>query len=253
LDGLGAPFEAGAPGPRGRLAARSKGFDLYALPLMLQISYEGREATGGARTMRITIDVDDDRLGKALKRLHIPKGKEDEVKKALAALSTDLYFEWLLNEQRFDSISQVTEHWVAKTEEILFPNDPPNPTKLYDRYSLPLPRARYLARMLMARSAARWRKGARLELLAKFKAIESDARAAEKTDHLDQNFDCILTKPVYDEFQVLYEIARTGPPQPRPLTPPKVISSFLQEVTIRVNGQVILGIIELIDRLKDAP
>lgn len=204
------------------------------------------------RKMQVTIEVDDQRLNKALMRLQIPKSREEETGRQITSLSLELYLEWLLNEHRSDSVSQATEHWVAKTEEALFPEEPPSATRLYGRYSLAMPRARYLARSLMARNKGRWRAGARRELLVKLRAIEADARAAE-AERPEQNFDCVMTRSVYDEFQVFYEMARTEEHPRRLLTPPRVVSTFLQEVTVRINGLVILNIIDLIEKMKEAP
>jgi hypothetical protein len=105
-------------------------------------------------------------------------------------------------------MSQATEHYVATVEEKLYPEEPPNPTKLYDRYSLPLSRARYLARVLLARRSAAWRKGARAELLARLNEKKADAETAIQQKKFSQEFDCILSRPAFEELQVFYEQAR---------------------------------------------
>ncbi|MFK0206322.1 hypothetical protein [Agrobacterium sp. NPDC090283] len=198
--------------------------------------------------MQITIDLDDRRLEQALRLFEIAPAHRADAATAYGEIAADLFFEWLLNERRFETMSQATEHYVAKVEEKLYPDDPPNPTKLYERYSLPLARARYLARILLARRSARWREGARRELLAKLNEKRVDAEAAEAAGRLSQEFDCVLSRPAYDEFQVLYEWARANPVANRPLAPPRVISTFVQEVTVRIRCQVILVVIDILNQ-----
>lgn len=198
--------------------------------------------------MQITIDVDDHRLERAFRLFDIAPVNQEVAAVAYGEIATDLFLEWLLNERRFETMSQATEHYVAKVEEKLYPDDPPNPTKLYERYSLPLSRARYLARVLLARRSARWRNGARRELLARLDEKSVDALAAEAAGRVSQEFDCVLSRPAYDEFQVLYEWARANPAENRPLTPPRVISTFVQEVTVRIRCQVILVVIDVINQ-----
>jgi hypothetical protein len=196
--------------------------------------------------MQITVDMADERINAALGALQISQANAADATKALCELSTRLFLDWLLNEKRFETMSQATEHWVATVEERLFPDEAPNPTKLYNRYALSLPKARYLARLLLARRSAHWRAGARRELLARLREFEADARRAER-ERPSQEFDCVLTRPAYEEFQVLYEEARVAPVNPnRPIRPPKVVSSFVQEVTVRVRCQVVVALIELL-------
>jgi hypothetical protein len=126
------------------------------------------------------VDIGDERIGAALRALQIGEPNAADATEALCALSLELFLEWLLNERRFETMSQATEHWVASVEERLFPDEAPNPTKLYSRYALSLPKARYLARLLLARRSAHWRASARRELLARLREFESDARRAER-------------------------------------------------------------------------
>jgi hypothetical protein len=112
-------------------------------------------------------------------------------------------------------------------------------------------KARYLARLLLARRSAHWRAGARRELLVRLREFESDARRAEH-ERPSQEFDCILTRPAYEEFQVLYEEVRGAPVNPdRPIRPPKVVSSFIQEVTVRVRCQVLVALFERLQQQQD--
>jgi hypothetical protein len=201
--------------------------------------------------MRVTIDVNDDRLKQALATLGVSQDNAAAGGKAICELSAKLVLEWLLNEKCFETMSQATEHWVASFEEGLFPDEAPDPTKLYDRCTLPLPKARYLARLLLARRSGRWRVGARKELLARLREKEADARLAEEQKRISQEFDCVFSRPAYEEFQALYEKARATPNPKRPLSPPRVISSFIQEVTVRVRCQVVLVLIELIAQRRE--
>jgi len=198
--------------------------------------------------MQVTFNLDDERLRQAFRQFEIAPAGEADAARAFSEIASDLFFEWLLNEQRFETMSQSTEHFVAKVEEKLFPSEPPNATKLYDRYSLPLSRARYLSRLLLARRSARWRDGARAELLRKLTEKSQDAGEAEAANRFSQEFDCILSRPALDEFQVLYEWGRAHPIANRPLSPPKVLSTFGQEVTVRIRCQVILVLIDIINQ-----
>ena len=62
-----------------------------------------------------------------------------------------------------------------------FPDNEPDPNKLYERYALSLPKAQYLARLLIARRTAVWRARARKELRGKLEAIRADAEASIST------------------------------------------------------------------------
>jgi hypothetical protein len=59
------------------------------------------------------VDIADERIGAALRALQICQPNAADATKALCALSLELFLEWLLNESRFETMSQATEHWVT--------------------------------------------------------------------------------------------------------------------------------------------
>src|ERR1700733_7875312 len=71
----------------------------------------------------------------------------------LQAVAAELALEWITGERRFENQSQQTEHWLARLYEVLYPDEQPDATRIYTRFGFSLPRAQYLARLLLARRA----------------------------------------------------------------------------------------------------
>jgi len=143
----------------------------------------------------------------------------------LPDLATELMLEWLVAEKRFDSQSQQVEYWLSRFYEELFSDEQPDTSKIYQRFSLSLPRAAYLCRLLRARRMAQWRKAARQELQTQFERNRKKAEEAKKAgqDHI-QEFDISLSSGAADELRVIYdrmsesiaEHERPRPPRAKP-------------------------------------
>jgi hypothetical protein len=150
---------------------------------------------------------------------------QKKIGEKLQELAAELMLEWLVAEKRFDSQSQQVEYWLSRFYEELFSDEQPEAARIYQRFSLPLPRAAYLSRLLRARRIAQWRKAAREELKTQFDRKRKDAKDAEKEkrDHI-QEFDLSLSSGAADELRVIYdrlsesiaEHERPRPPKARP-------------------------------------
>jgi hypothetical protein len=142
-------------------------------------------------------------------------------------LCVELVSDWLLGERRFESVSQQTEHWLARLYDVLYVDEQPEASRLYERFRLPLPRAQYLARLLMARRAGQWRKAARTELIATLGRLKASAGdAVEAGEGQVQRYDTSLSRGAYDELVVAYEaVGRAANDRERPAPPRKLPSS----------------------------
>jgi len=92
---------------------------------------------------------------------------KERLQARLLTLAAELVLEWIVGERRFESQSQQTEYWLARVFEEILPDEQPEATRIYTRFGFPLPRSQYLARLLLARRAARWREAARREVLVR--------------------------------------------------------------------------------------
>jgi hypothetical protein len=159
------------------------------------------------------------------------------------ALCIELIAEWIAGETRFESQTQQTEYWLTRCYEELFSDEQPDPTRLYTRFALSLPRAQYLARLLRVRMAPAWQSTVREELRHCLEDVEADAREA---DHLlqakTQRFDCSLSRGAYDALLVLYEAA-TGDATGQRAAPPRVLPSSPNIVWFSVTAETILAVL----------
>ena len=77
------------------------------------------------------------------------------------------------------SPSQQAEYWLARLYEDIFIDEQPEATRIYMRFQMPLPRAQYIARLMLARRTAQWRKAAREEVLRTLQRVEEKSKEAD--------------------------------------------------------------------------
>jgi hypothetical protein len=199
--------------------------------------------------MKIDLDTaQETRLREFIRVLGIPDKPEAAAARAAnraATLAVDLFLEWALNERRFERIGQMNEHWIALIEQAFFPDSEPDPNKLYERYALSLPKAQYVARLLIARRTAVWRARARKELRSRLEDIRADAEAAVKAKSLSQPFDVILSRGAFDEFASAYSRAFEWPKTP--LSQPHRRSSFGNQIVVELIAQVVVEVIKVLN------
>jgi hypothetical protein len=196
----------------------------------------------------------DDDLNTLLARAKAALGAEaSDASKALIearlqSVAAGLALEWILGDHRFESQGQQTEYWLARMFEELFPDEQPEATRLYLRFGLPLPRAQYVARLLLARRSAHWRQAARKEVVAALESFEAEARQAAKGNASQTvRYDISLSRGAYDELVVLYDrlvghIAgqdRPSPPRRAPSSPTLVWFSVTAD-----------GVLKLLDMIR---
>lgn len=191
------------------------------------------------------------RLDKLLARAKAVLGQDasPEAAKAIEArlesLAAELALEWLLGESRFESQSQQTEYWLARFYEELFVDEQPEPTRIYQRFGLNLPRAAYLARLLRARRSAHWRQAARRELrtqLERHRAAAVKAREAKQA-HVTE-FDLSLSPGAADELKVVYDsIAAFRADKERP-RPPSLKTRFTSARWLALPADTLLLIVD---------
>jgi hypothetical protein len=162
----------------------------------------------------------------------------------LRAIAAELALEWITGARRFENQSQQTEHWLARLYEELFPDEQPDATRLYARFSLPLPRAQYLARLLLARRTAQWREAARREVLVALESFEDKAKEAEKCKAArTQRFDLSLSRGGYEQLIVIYDfLAGSVTGQNRP-APPKRNPSSGSLVWFSLTAETVLALL----------
>lgn len=169
-------------------------------------------------------------------------------------LCVELVSEWLLGERRFESVSQQTEHWLARLYDVIYVDEQPEATRLYERFQIPLPRAQYVARLLMARRAAQWRNAARVELRATLRRLEKSARdAIADSQGSVQRYETSLSRGAYDELIVIYEnLSRSISDTERP-APPRKLPSSPTLVWFSITAETAVAVLTALDKeLADA-
>ena len=143
------------------------------------------------------------------------------------------------------------EYWLSRIYEALYPDEQPDASRLYTRFGLPLPRAQYVTRLLLARRSAYWRKAAHEELVGALKGFEKDARAAIKAGAGSTTpYKISLTRGGYDELVVVFDrMVGHIVGQNRP-SPPRREPSLPTLVWFTLSAQ---GVVALLDEIgKDA-
>ncbi len=173
---------------------------------------------------------------------------QKNVEDILERLMSELVLEWLLGEKRFESQSQQTEYWISRFYEAIFNDEQPDPTKIYARFGLSLPRAAYVARMLRARHAAQWRAAARKEVKAQLTRHKKSADEAKKEGRVHViEFDLSLSPGAADEMRVIYDrISEFANDKERP-RPPKPKPSYGASRWLSMPAETLLLILERID------
>ena len=167
------------------------------------------------------------------------------IKEKLEPLASELLLEWLVGDKRFESQGQQTEYWLSRLYEEIFVDEQPDATRIYERFSLSLPRSAYLARLLRARRVTQWRQAARLELKTQLERHKKNAETAkaERQAHI-QEFDISLSPGAADELRVVYDsIAAFVPERERP-KPPKTRASFGNSRWLGVPAETLLLILD---------
>jgi hypothetical protein len=160
-------------------------------------------------------------------------------------LCIELISEWLTGERRFESVGQQTEYWIARLYEELYVDEQPEAARLYARFSLPLPRAQYLVRLLLARRVAQWRVAARREAELTLGRFEGPARDAikDKAGQV-QRFETSLSNGGYNELIVAYEfIVRPMADRERP-TPPLKLPSSPAVIWFSITAETLVALLE---------
>jgi hypothetical protein len=194
--------------------------------------------------MNINFDTEDELVTRFLAALGIPSAEQAAAAGQLGHLALRLYLEWALNERRFDRAGQWTEHLIAETEAAFNPEKEPDPTQLYLRYALPLPRAQFVARMLLARQTSQWRAKARQELRQKLEPHFAECSALVANGSRTEERDVILSRGAAEEFTVAYGQAYVWPDTP--LQQPKRQNSFAAQVSLRLTAEVVAKVYPLL-------
>jgi len=162
----------------------------------------------------------------------------------LQTVAAEIALEWITGDRRFENQSQQTEHWLARLYEELFADEQPDPTKIYARFGLPLPRAKYLSRLLLARRTSQWREAARREVLTALESVEAKSKAAEAGKAAKtQRFDLSLSRGGFEQLVVLYDfLAGAVSGQNRP-APPKHNPSPGSLVWFSITAETVLSLL----------
>ncbi len=140
------------------------------------------------------------------------------------------------------------EYWLARIYEALYPDEQPNASRLYLRFGLPLPRAQYLTRLLLARRSAHWRDTAHAEVVAVLEPWEKDAAEAKKKGVGSSTpYKLSLSRGAYDELIVIYDrMAAPVAAKDRP-SPPKREPSSPTMVWFQISA---LGVLALLEQIR---
>jgi hypothetical protein len=152
------------------------------------------------------------------------------IDRSFDGLCVELLSEWILAEPRPESQTQQVEYWMGRVYDDLIVDEQPEPTRIYARFALSLPRAQYVTRLLRARMASTWRTAVRDELRTCLERVESKANQAAQavpSQGATQRFECSVSRGAYDELLVLYDAAaatatsgeRPAPPRAMPSSP----------------------------------
>jgi hypothetical protein len=145
----------------------------------------------------------------------------------LERLCITLLLEWLIGDQRFESQSQQAEYWLARFYDEIFEDEQPDATRIYQRFSLSLPRATYVARLLRARRVAQWRHAAQVELRTELERARETAENYQKEGRAAfEECDVSLSPGAADELRVLYDRLATFKAESERPRPPRAKSSF---------------------------
>ena len=197
-------------------------------------------------------DVDADLqglLGQARASLAADASKESTalIDARLEAVAASLALEWITGLRRFESQGQQMEYWLSRIYEALYPDEQPDATRLYVRFGLPLPRAQYVTRLLLARRSAHWRDAARQEVFHALEAFEKNAAAATKAGAgQTTRYEINLSRGAYDELIVIYDRMighlagpdRPSPPKRAPSSPTLVWFSISAQGVLALLGQI---------------
>lgn len=177
--------------------------------------------------------------------LDVSPADDANIKKNLEQLASELLLEWLVGDKRFESLGQQTEYWLSRFYEEIFVHEQPDATRIYERFSLSLPRSVYLVRLLRARRVTQWRQAARLELktqLERHKKKAEEAKA-ERQAHIVA-FDVSLSPGAADELRVVYDsIASFVSEHERP-KPPMARASFGNSRWFGIPAETLLLILD---------
>lgn len=173
------------------------------------------------------------------------------VDEKLQGLAAELFLEWLVAERRFESQSQQTEHWIARFYEEVYSDEQPDPTRIYERFNLNLPRASYVTRLLRARRLPQWRKAAQAELKTQLTRLKKKAEDAVKngTAQVD-DFDVSLSPGAADELRVLYDRFSESIDEKERPRPPKVKPVFGSARWFSVPADTVLLLLKEYDAEK---
>lgn len=155
-------------------------------------------------------------------------------------LCVELVSEWIVGEPRLESQTQQTEYWISRFYEDLVTDEQPEPSRLYARFTLSLPRAQYVTRLLRARMASTWRATARDELRRCLEGAEAKARATDEKALSTQTFDLSLSRGAFDELIVLYDFAAVLDAAGRRPAPPRRLPSSPRFVSFSVTAETVL-------------
>lgn len=149
------------------------------------------------------------------------------LKAKLETLSSVLFLEWLLGDNRFDSPTQQTEYWLSRFYDEVYTDEQPDASRIYGRFGIAIARASYLARMMRAQRMGLWRKQARAELKTQLQRQKARAEEVLKGDKGSlQEFDVSLSLGAEDEMRVLYDRAAAFVPERERPRPPKPRGGF---------------------------
>jgi hypothetical protein len=192
-------------------------------------------------------------VARAMATLSIEASEEanNRLEGRLQSVAAELALEWITGERRFENQSQQTEHWLARLYEEIYADEQPDAGRIYARFTLPLPRAQYLARLLFARRTAQWRDAAHKEVLAELKRVEPKALEAEKMKAAStQRFDLNLSRGAYDQLVVLYDFLAKGIVGEERPAPPKKIPSSAALTWFSLTAETLLALLKLLRENK---
>jgi hypothetical protein len=181
--------------------------------------------------------------------IDVSEASKRNLDERLERLAAELALEWIVGDRRFESQGQQTEYWLFRFYDEIFSDEQPDATRVYERFSLSLPRAAYVARILRARRTAHWREAARTELRAQLQRYKSSAEADKKANkaHI-QEYDLSLSPVAADELRVLYDrISEFAPDHERP-KPPRAKPAYGSARWMAVPALTLLLILDALDQ-----
>jgi hypothetical protein len=191
-------------------------------------------------------------LEKAVANLSIDASADSmkRVRERLEAVAAELALEWLSGELRFETQGQQTEHWLNRVYETLFEDEQPDGSRIYARFNLPLPRAQYVTRLLLARRRTQWRTKARAEAEHALRNHEKKAREQVGKGNRAHSYESPMSRGALDELMIVYDQTLTAAGD-ETFSPPRRQSASPSRVFVGMTAETICAILDHIAATGD--